>query len=138
MKPLFDEFLDEYWMFAEALLERCADMLGVGALNQTAAALGYPFGAALALSCAGFAVALAALALGRPGWGLAGLAIGEELSALALASAALAHGFRLEPGIAAARVAAAILAVCLISAWLRRNLRPLREKSPAAPRTRPA
>ena len=133
MKPLSDEFFDEYWMFVEALLGRCADVLGVGALNEAAAALGYPFGAALALSCAGFAAALAALALGRPGWGLAGLAVGEELSALSLASAALAHGFRLDAGIAVMRAAAAILAVCLISAWLRRNLRLSREKSPAAP-----
>jgi len=48
-----NRFFEEYWMFAEAMLERCADVLGVGLLNQAAAALGYPFGAALALSGAG-------------------------------------------------------------------------------------
>ncbi len=73
-----NRFFDEYWMFAEAMLERCSDALGVSALNHAAVALGYPFGAALALSCAGFAAALLALALGRPGWGLVGLAVGED------------------------------------------------------------
>lgn len=118
-----NRFFEEYRLFAEAMLERFSDALGVALLNHLAAGLGYPFGAALALSCAGGGAALVLLALRRPGFGLVTLAVGEELSALALASAALAHGVRFDGGVAAARVGAAILAVCLITALLRRNLR---------------
>lgn len=123
MSRLLEEFFQEYWILAEAMLERFADVLGVAVLNDLAAGLGYPFGAALALSCAGFAAALVLLALRRPGFGLVALAFGEELSALSLASAAFAHGLRFDGTIAAARFAAAILAVYLISALLRRNLK---------------
>jgi hypothetical protein len=127
-----NQFLEEYWMFAEALLARTSDLLGVSTLNHLAAALGYPFAAALALSGAGCIAALVFLWLGRPGWGLAGLAVGEELSALALASAAVAHGFTFDGGIAIARLFAAILAVCLLSAVMRKALRSSPEKAPAA------
>jgi hypothetical protein len=127
-----NQFLDEYWMFVEALLARSSDLLGVSTLNHLAAGLGYPFGAALALSCAGFIAALVFLWLGRPGWGLAGLAVGEELSALSLASAAVAHGFTFDGSIGLARLPAAILAACLISAMMRKALKPSPEKAPAA------
>jgi hypothetical protein len=127
-----NQFLDEYWMFVEALLTRSADLLGVSTLNHLAAALGHPFAAALALSCAGFTAALAFLSLGRPGWGLAGLAVGEELSALSLASAAVAHGLSFDGSIAIARLLAGMLAVCLISAMMRKALRSSPEKVPAA------
>lgn len=62
-----NRFFEEYWMLAEAMLERFSDLLGVALLNQLAAGLG---------------------------------------------------------GVAAARFGAAILAACLITALLRRNLRP--------------
>ena len=61
-----------------------------------------------------------------------GLAVGEELSALSLASAALAQGFSFEGSIAAVRLAAAVIAVCLVSAMLKKALRPSRERAPAA------
>jgi hypothetical protein len=129
---VIEQFFTEYWMFAGALLEHSSELLGVAVLNGFAANLGYPFAAALALSCAGFAAALMFVSLGRPGWGLAGLAVGEELSALSLASAALAHGFSFDGSIAAVRLAAAVVAVCLISAMLKKALRPSRETAPAA------
>ena len=110
---MIDQFFAEYWIFVEALLLHASDLLGVGTLNAAAASLGYPFAAALALSVAGMTAALGFLSLGRPGWGLAGLAVGEELSALSLATA--------------------VLAVALISAMLRKTLRLSREKAPAAP-----
>ena len=78
------------------------------------------------------------LGTGRPGWGLACLAVGEELSALSLANAALAHGFTLDLSIAAARLAALAVAVCLVSAMLRKALRLSPEKAPAARRIPPA
>src|SRR5207237_548977 len=83
---------------------------------------------AIQLSCVGFGLAWMFLSLGRPGWGLAGLAVGEELSALSLANAALAHGFTLDLSIAAARVTAVVLAVCMVSAMLRQALRLSPEK----------
>ena len=85
---MIDQFFTEYWMFVEALLLHASDLVGVGTLNAAAAILGYPFLAALALSVAGITAALGLFSLGRPGWGLAGLAVGEELSALSLATAA--------------------------------------------------
>ena len=88
------------------LLLHASDVLGVGVLNAAAESLGYPFAAALALSVVGISTALGFLSLGRPGWGLAGLAVGEELSALSLA---------------------------LVSVMLRKTLRLSREKAPAAP-----
>jgi hypothetical protein len=129
---VIDQFLLEYWMFVEALLLHASDLLGVGTLNGLAASLGYPFAAALFLSGLGFMAALLFLRLGRPGWGLAGLAVGEELSALSLASAALAHGVTFDGSIACARIAAAALAVGLVSAMLRKTLRPSPETAPAA------
>ena len=130
---MVDRFFTEYWMFVEALLLHASDLLGVGTLNAAAASLGYPFAAALGLSIVGIATALGLLSLGRPGWGLAGLAVGEELSALSLATAALANGAPLEASVACARIAAAVLAMALISAMLRKTLRLSREKAPAAP-----
>jgi hypothetical protein len=135
---MIGQFFDEYWMFVEALLAHASDLLGVSVVNQLAASFGYPFAAALVLSCAGFALAWMFLSLGRPGWGLLGLAVGEELSALSLANAALAHGFTLDLSIAAARLAALVLAVCLVSAMLRKTLRLSPEKAPAARRIPPA
>ena len=129
---LIDQFFTEYWIFVETLLLHASDVLGVGALNAAAENLGYPFAAAFALSVVGITTALGFLSLGRPGWGLAGLAVGEELSALSLATAALAHGAALEPSVACARIAAAVLAVALVSAMLRKTLRLSREKAPAA------
>lgn len=127
------QFMDEYWMFAEAMLLRASEILGVDTLNHLAAGLGHPFAAALLLSCAGFIAALVFLSLRRPGWGLVGLAVGEELSALSLATAALVNGFALDSTIALVRVVAVVLAVCLISALLRKTLRPSPETVPAAP-----
>jgi hypothetical protein len=127
-----NRFFDEYWMFASAMLERSSDLLGIAALNRLAAGLGYPFGAALALTIAGVTAALLAMAAQRPGWGLIGLAVGEELSALSLASAALVYGWHLDAMLAVARVTAAFLAACLICALLRRSLKPSSGKSPAA------
>jgi hypothetical protein len=129
---MIEQFFAEYWMFVEALLAHSSELVGVSVLNQLAAGWGYPFAAALALSGAGFALAWAFLSLGRPGLGLLALAVCEELSALSLANAALAHGFSLDASIAAARVAAVIVAVCLVSAMLRKALlRPSPEKAPA-------
>jgi hypothetical protein len=102
-------------------------------LNLAAAELGYPFAAALLLSCAGCLIALALLSAGRPGWGLAGLLVGEELAALSLATAALAHDFSVQGELVAMRLVAAALAVCLLSTVLRKALKPCREKAPAAP-----
>jgi hypothetical protein len=124
---MIDRFVVEYWIFVEALLQHASDLLGVAALNELANGFGYPFGAALVLSAAGFGVALVFLQCGRPGWGLAGLALGEELSALSLASAALSQGLSFSGSIAVVRVAAALLAVALVSALLRKALRPARE-----------
>ena len=135
---MIGQFFDEYWMFVEALLSHASDLLGVSVVNQFAERLGYPFAAALALSCVGFGLAWMFLSLGRPGWGLAGLAVGEELSALSLANAALAHGFTLDLSIAAARVTAVVLAVCMVSAMLRKALRLSPEKAPAGRRIPPA
>ena len=135
---MIGQFFDEYWMLVEALLAHASDLLGVSVVNQFAESLGYPFAAALVLSGAGFAAAWTFLSLGRPGWGLAGLAVGEELSALSLANAALAHGFTLDLSIAAARLAALVLAVCLVSTMLRKALRLSPEKAPAARRIPPA
>jgi hypothetical protein len=104
---VIDEFFTQYWMFVEALLLHASDLLGVGMLNAAAASLGYPFAAALALSILGITAALDLLWLGRPGW--------------------------LEASVACARIAAAVLAVALISAMLRKTLRLSREKAPAAP-----
>jgi hypothetical protein len=56
----------------------------VDALNAHAARLGYPFGAALALSACGIGAALA---------------IAEELSALSFAAAAFAHSAGIHAGI---------------------------------------
>lgn len=126
-----NRFVDEYWMFAEALLARSSEVLGVSALNELSAGQGYPFGAAVLLSCAGFAAALAGLRLRRPGWGLVGLAVAEELSALSLATAALLHEF--DHSLAALRIAALVIAACLLSAYLRRTLRPAPGKAPAGP-----
>jgi len=133
----FDQFMLEYWLFVEALLERAAMLAGVDVLNAQAASLGYPLGGALALTLSGLAAGLACLRAGRPGWGLVGLAVAEELSALALATAALSHGAA-AAGIAAARLAAIALGVFLVSAALRRSIRTAREKAPAAPKTPPA
>ena len=138
MSTTFQQFTFEYWLFVEALLERAAMLAGVDALNAQAASLGYPLGGALALTLAGIAAGLACLKAGRPGWGLVGLAVGEELSALALATAALTHGVTSAGGIAAVRLAAVALAVLLVSAALRRSIRTSREKAPAAPKTPPA
>jgi len=118
-------------MFVEALLLHASDLLGVATLNAIATGYGYPFAAALVLSGAGFMAALSFLSLGRPGWGLAGLAVGEELSALSLATAALVHGMSFDAGLALARVAAAVLAVVLVSAILRKALRLSCETAPA-------
>ncbi len=128
---MIDQFFSEYWIFVEALLLQASELLGVGTLNAFAAAYGYPFAAALLLSGAGFMAALAFLSIGRPGWGLAGLAVGEELSALSLATAALAHGLSFDVSVALARVAAAVLAVALVSAVLRKALRLSCETAPA-------
>ena len=128
---MIDRFFVEYWIFVEALLQHASDLLGVSVLNEMANGFGYPLGAALVLSAAGFAVALALLQCGRPGWGLAGLALGEELSALSLASAALSHGFSFSGSLAVVRLAGALLAVALVSALLRKALRPARETAPA-------
>src|SRR5688572_10412262 len=106
---MLDRFILEYWIFAEALLEHAAAIVGVGALNAHAASLGYPFGAALALSVLGLAAGLGLLRLGRPGWGLAGLLVAEELSALSLATAALAQGLRLDGALVLLRLAAIAL-----------------------------
>jgi hypothetical protein len=130
---VIDQFFTEYWMFVEALLLHASDLLGVATLNAAAASLGYPFAAALGLSVVGITTALGLLSLGRPGWGLAGLAVGEELSALSLATAVLAHGAALQASVACARIAAAVLAVALISAMLRKTLRLSSGKAPAAP-----
>lgn len=46
-----NRFFEEYWMFAEAMLERFSDLPGVALLNQLAAGLGYPFGAAILAAC---------------------------------------------------------------------------------------
>jgi hypothetical protein len=135
---VIDQFLLEYWIFVEALLEHASRLLGVDVLNAFAAALGFPFGAALVLSACGAAAALGCLRAGRPGWGLAGLALAEELSALSFASAALAHGPALHTGVVLARAAALALGVVLLCAMLRRSLRCARERAPAAPRTPPA
>lgn len=129
---MIDQFIAEYWMFVEALLQHASELLGVASLNELASALGYPFGAALVLSALGFAAALLFLRFDRPGWGLAGLALGEELSALSLASAALAHGVTFDGSIALARLAAAIVALALVSATLRKALRRAPETAPAA------
>jgi hypothetical protein len=103
---VIDQFFSEYWRFVEALLLHASDLLGVATLNALAAGYGYPFAAALLLSGAGFMAAFAFLSFGRPGWGLAGLAVGEELSALSLA-------------------------VALVSAMLRKTLRLSCETAPA-------
>lgn len=126
-------FFAEYWMFAEALLLRSSELFGVSALNGLAAGWGHPFAAALLLSAAGFGAAGIGAALGRPGWGLLGLAVGEELSALSLATAALVNGVALDASIAAARLLAVALAVYLVSSWLRKALRPAPGRAPAAP-----
>jgi hypothetical protein len=128
---VIEQFFAEYWIFVGALLERSSDLLGVAVLNDFAAGAGYPFAAALVLSAAGFAAALTFLSFGRPGWGLAGLALGEELSALSLASAALTHGIGFDASVAAARIIAAVIAVCLISTLLKKALRLSRERVPA-------
>jgi hypothetical protein len=128
---VIDQFFSEYWMFVEALLLHASELLGVGTLNALAAGYGYPFAGALVLSGAGFMAAFAFLSFGRPGWGLAGLAVGEELSALSLATAALAHGMSFDANVALARVAAAVLAVALVSAMLRKALRLSCETAPA-------
>jgi hypothetical protein len=133
---LIDRFILEYWIFAEALLERAAALFGVGALNAHAAHLGYPFGAALALSVLGLAAGVGLLRLGRPGWGLAGLLIGEELAALSLATAALAHGLRFDGVLVVARLACIAVAVVLLTATLRFRLS--RETPPAEPKIPPA
>lgn len=133
-----ERFLTEYWIFVEALLEHVSRLLGVAALNAHALGLGYPFGAAAVLSVLGLAGGLAFLRLGRPGWGLAALAIGEELSALSLATTALAHGARIDGVIVLVRLAAAALAFVLVAAMLRRSLRLSRETARAAPRIPPA
>ena len=118
-------------MFVEALLLQASELLGVGTLNALAAGYGYPFAGALLLSGVGFMAAFAFLSFGRPGWGLAGLAVGEELSALSLATAALVHGMSFDVSVALARVAAAVLAVALVSAMLRKALRLSCETAPA-------
>lgn len=138
MPTSFEQFMLEYWLFVEALLERAAMLAGVDALNAQAAHLGYPLGGALALTLAGLAAGLLCLRLGRPGLGLVGLVVGEELSALALATAALSHGLSSAGGVAAARLAAVALAVVLVSAALRRSIRTSRGRAPAAQRTPPA
>jgi hypothetical protein len=135
---VIEQFFLEYWIFVEALLEHASRLLGVGVLNEHAARLGYPFGAALALSAGGVAAALGCLRAGRPGWGLAGLAVAEELSALSFASAAFAQGLGIHGGIVIARAAALAVGVVLLCAILRRSLRLARERAPAAPRTPPA
>ena len=135
---MVDQFVLEYWIFVEALLEHASRLLGVDALNAFAAGLGFPFGAALVLSGCGAAAALACLRARRPGWGLAGLALAEEFSALSFATAALAQGPALHAGIVLARGAALALGVVLLCAMLRRSLRGAREKAPAARRTPPA
>lgn len=135
---MIDQFFFEYWIFVEALLEHASRLLGVETLNARAASFGYPFGAALALSACGVLAALACLRARRPGWGLAGLAVAEEFSALSFASAAFAYGGGIDAGIVIARAAALGVAVLLICALLRRSLRLARERAPAAPRTPPA
>ena len=129
---MIDQFFAEYWIFVEALVQHASGLLGVDWLNAFAAAQGYPLGGALALSAAGFACAFTFLSLGRPGWGLAGLALAEELSALALASAVFAHGASLPGGIALLRVAAVLIAVLMITALLRKTLRLSRETAAVA------
>ena len=129
---MIDQFLAEYWMFVESLLLHASELSGVASLNALSASYGYPLGAALLLSAAGLLAALALLSCGRPGWGLAGLAVGEELSALSLASAAIAQGVALDGTIALLRIAAAVLAVALVSALLRQALRFSRETAAAA------
>ncbi len=123
---MVDQFLLEYWIFVEALLEHASRLLGVEALNAFAAALGFPFGAALALSACGAAAAVGCLRAGRPGWGLAGLGLAEELSALSFATAALAQGPVFHAGFALARAAALALGVVLLCAILRRSLKGAR------------
>jgi hypothetical protein len=135
---MLERFITEYWIFVEALLEHASRLSGVAALNAHAASLGYPFAAAVALSALGFVAGLAFLRLGRPGWGLAGLAVSEELSGLAAASAAFAHGANIGGAHVVMRFAAVILAVVLVSACLRRALRLSRERAPAAPKIPPA
>lgn len=135
---MIERFITEYWIFVEALLEHAAQLSGIATLNAHAASLGYPFAAALALSVLGFSAGLAFLRLERPGWGLAGLALGEELSALSAASAAFAHGASIGGAQVVMRFAALVLALVLLSAFLRRALRLSRERGPAAPRIPPA
>jgi hypothetical protein len=135
---MIEQFIFEYWLFVEALLEHAARAVGIDVLNAHAARLGYPFGAALALSACGIAAALACLRGGRPGWGLAALAIAEELSALSFAAAAFAQSAGIHAGIVVARAAALALGVVLVCAILKRSLRLARERVPAALRTPPA
>ena len=106
-------------MFVEALLLQASEILGVGTLNALAAGYGYPFAGALVLSGAGFMGAIAVLSFGRPG------------CALSLATTALAHGMSFDVSVALARVAAAVLAVALVSAVLRKALRLSCETAPA-------
>jgi hypothetical protein len=133
-----EKFLIEYWIFVEALLEHASRLAGVGVLNAQAASLGYPFGAAAALSVLGITAALACLRLRRPGWGLATLAVAEELSALSFASAALVQGASMDGRLVLVRLAALVLGVALVCACLRRALRLSRERAPAARRIPPA
>jgi hypothetical protein len=135
---MVERFITEYWIFVEALLEHASKLSGVATLNAHAASLGYPFAAAVLLSALGFVAGLTFLRLGRPGWGLAGLAVGEELSALSAASAAFAHGASIDGAHVVMRFAAVLLAVVLVSAFLRRALRLSRERVPAGPRIPPA